>query len=186
MIFSKVAHGCGCYDGSEIEIGHVLFIDIVGYSKLLIGEQSELVRELREVVATSEQVRVAEEHGRLVSLPTGDGVALVFRDSAEAPAHCALEIAHAVKKYPKLRLRMGIHSGPVNMVDLNNPANTAERKSTSHNGNQCGDAGHILVSEHISNTSSAMAGVGFCSCSLVGTYAKVHRNANCIAVLRRR
>jgi class 3 adenylate cyclase len=92
----------------KFEIGHVLFIDIVGYSKLLIGEQSEVVRELKEVVATSEQVRVAEEQGRLVSLPTGDGVALVFRDSAETPAHCALEIAHAVKKYPKLRLRMGI------------------------------------------------------------------------------
>src|SRR5437016_6386980 len=93
----------------KFEIGHVLFIDIVGYSKLLIGEQSDLVRELKEVVATSEQVRVAEEQGRLVSLPTGDGVALVFRDSAEAPAQCALEIAHAVKKYPKVPLRMGIH-----------------------------------------------------------------------------
>src|SRR5438045_7371131 len=99
----------------KFEVGHVLFIDIVGYSKLLIGEQSELVRELKEVVATSEQVRVAEEQGGLVSLPTGDGVALVFRDSAEAPAQCALEIAHAVKKYPKLQLRMGIHSGPVNV-----------------------------------------------------------------------
>src|SRR4026209_2705609 len=90
----------------KFEIGHVLFIDIVGYSKLLIGEQSALVCELKEAVATSEQVRVAEEQGRLVLLPTGGGVALVFRDSAEAPAQCALEIAHAVKKYPKLRLRM--------------------------------------------------------------------------------
>jgi TolB-like protein len=135
----------------KFEIGHVLFIDIVGYSKLLIGEQSELVRELKEVVATSEQVRVAEEQGRLVSLPTGDGGALVFRDSAEAPAQCALEIAHAAKKYPKLRLRMGIHSGPVNMVtDLNNRANVAGAGiNLAQRVMNCGDTGHILVSKHI-------------------------------------
>src|SRR5438034_2238772 len=135
----------------KFEIGHVLFIDIVGYSKLLIGEQSELVRELREVVATSEQVRVAEEQGKLVSLPTGDGVALVFRDSAEAPAHCALEIAHAVKKYPTLRLRMGIHSGPVNMVtDVSNRANlTGAGINLAQRVMDCGDAGHILASKHV-------------------------------------
>jgi TolB-like protein/class 3 adenylate cyclase len=135
----------------KFEIGHVLFIDIVGYSKLLIGAQSELVRELKEVVATSEQVRVAEEQSRLVSLPTGDGVALVFRDSAEAPAQCALEIAHAAKKYPKLRLRMGIHSGPVNMVtDLNNRANVAGAGiNLAQRVMNCGDTGHILVSKHI-------------------------------------
>ena len=135
----------------KFEIGHVLFIDVVGYSKLLIGEQSELIRELKEIVATSEQVRVAEEQGRLVSLPTGDGVALVFRDSAEAPAQCALEIAHAVKKYPKLRLRMGIHSGPVNMVtDLNNRANVAGAGiNLAQRVMDCGDAGHILVSKHV-------------------------------------
>src|SRR5437868_12479865 len=135
----------------KFEIGHVLFIDIVGYSKLLIGEQSDLVRELKEVVATSAQVRVAEEQGRLVSLPTGDGVALVFRDSAEAPAQCALEIAHAVKKYPKVRLRMGIHSGPVNMVtDLNNRANvTGAGINIAQRVMDCGDAGHILLSKHV-------------------------------------
>jgi TolB-like protein/Tfp pilus assembly protein PilF len=135
----------------KFEIGHVLFIDIVGYSKLLIGEQSELVRELKELVATSEQVRVAEGQGRLVSLPSGDGVALVFRDSAEAPAQCALEIAHALKKYPKLRLRMGIHSGPVNMVtDSNNRANVAGAGiNLAQRVMDCGDAGHILVSKHV-------------------------------------
>src|SRR5256714_201979 len=135
----------------KFEIGHVLFIDIVGYSKLLIGEQSELIRELKEVVATSEQVRVAEEQGRLVSLPTGDGVALVFRDGAEAPARCALEIARAVKKYPKLRLRMGIHSGPVNMVtDLNNRANVAGAGvNIAQRVMDCGNAGHILLSKHV-------------------------------------
>jgi TolB-like protein len=135
----------------KFEIGHVLFIDIVGYSKLLIGEQSELVRELKEVVATSEQVRVAEEQGRLVSLPTGDGVALVFRDGAEAPAQCALEIARAINKYPKLRLRMGIHSGPVNVVtDLNNRANVAGAGiNIAQRVMDCGDAGHILLSKHV-------------------------------------
>src|SRR5437667_2221367 len=135
----------------KFEIGHVLFIDIVGYSKLLIGEQSELIRELKEVVATSEQVRVAEEQGRLVSLPTGDGVALVFRDAAETPAQCALEIAHAVKKYPKLRLRMGIHSGPVNVItDVNNRANVAGAGiNLAQRVMDCGDAGHILVSKHV-------------------------------------
>jgi TolB-like protein len=135
----------------KFEIGHVLFIDIVGYSKLLIGEQSDLIRQLKEIVAASEQVRVAEEQGRLVSLPTGDGVALVFRDSAEAPAQCALEIAHAVKKYPKLPLRMGIHSGPVNMVtDLNNRANVAGAGiNLAQRVMDCGDAGHILVSKHV-------------------------------------
>src|SRR5947207_8651236 len=107
----------------KFEIGHVLFIDSVGYSTLLIGEQSEVVRELKEVVATSEQVRAAQNEGKLVSLPTGDGVVLVFRNGAEAPVRCALEIARAIKKYPQLRLRMGIHSGPVNVVnDVTNRA----------------------------------------------------------------
>jgi TolB-like protein/tetratricopeptide (TPR) repeat protein/class 3 adenylate cyclase len=135
----------------KFEIGHVLFIDIVGYSKLLIGEQSELVRQLKEVVATSQQVRVAEEQGRLVSLPTGDGIALVFRDGAEAPAKSALEIARAINKYPKLRLRMGIHSGPVNVVtDLNNRANVAGAGiNIAQRVMDCGDAGHILLSKHV-------------------------------------
>src|SRR5438552_18094469 len=97
----------------KFEIGHVLFIDIVGYSKLLIGEQSELVRELKEVVAASEQVRVAEEQGKLVSLPTGDGVALVFRDSAEVPAQSAIEIAGAIKKYSQLPPLIGTSNGIV-------------------------------------------------------------------------
>ena len=135
----------------KFEIGHVLFIDIVGYSKLLIGEQCELVRELKEVVAGSEQVRAAENERKLVSLPTGDGVVLVFRNGAEAPAQCALEIAHEVKKYPKLRLRMGIHSGPVNVVnDVNNRANIAGAGiNIAQRVLDCGDAGHILLSKHV-------------------------------------
>jgi hypothetical protein len=135
----------------EFEIGHVLFIDIVGYSKLLIGEQSEVVQQLREIVAGSEQVRLAEEQGKLVSLPTGDGVALVFRDSAEAPARCALEIAQAVRSLPQLQLRMGIHSGPVNLVtDMNNRTNVAGAGiNIAQRVMDCGDAGHILVSKHV-------------------------------------
>ena len=135
----------------KFEIGHVLFIDIVGYSKLLIGQQSELVRQLKEIVARTEQVRLAEEQGKLVSLPTGDGVALVFRDSAEAPARCALEIAQAVKSRPQLQLRMGIHSGPVNLVtDVNNRTNVAGAGiNIAQRVMDCGDAGHILVSKHV-------------------------------------
>ena len=135
----------------EFEIGHVLFIDIVGYSKLLIGEQSELVRRLKEIIAGTEQFRLAEEQGKLVSLPTGDGVALVFRDSAEAPARCALEIAQAVKSFPQLQLRMGIHSGPVNLVtDVNNRTNVAGAGiNIAQRVMDCGDAGHILVSKHV-------------------------------------
>ena len=134
----------------EFEIGHVLFIDIVGYSKLLIGEQSELVRQLKEIVAGSDQVRLAEKQDKLVSLPTGDGVALVFRNGAEAPAQCAVEIARAVSNNPELHLRMGIHSGPVNVVtDVNNRANMAGAGiNIAQRVMNCGDAGHILLSKH--------------------------------------
>ena len=110
----------------RFEIGHVLFIDIVGYSKLLINEQSEQIRTLREIVRGTEQFRLAEAQGKLVRLPTGDGGALVFRNSLEAPVLCALEISKELKKHPELHVRMGIHSGPVNEVtDLNEQANIA-------------------------------------------------------------
>src|SRR5260370_11889798 len=108
--------------GSDLkfEIGHVLFIDIVGYSKLLIHEQSEQLQKLKEIVRGTEQFRLAEEEGKLLRLPTGDGGALVFRTSQETPVLCALEIAKALKNHPELRVRMGIHCGPVNEVsDLN-------------------------------------------------------------------
>src|SRR6202011_3551741 len=110
----------------KFEIGHVLFIDIVGYSKLLINEQSDQIQKLKEVVRGTDQVRIAEAEGKLLRLPTGDGGALVFRNSPEAPVLCALEIAKAVKNHPELRVRMGIHSGPVNEItDLNAQANIA-------------------------------------------------------------
>src|SRR5919109_2934998 len=97
----------------KFEIGHVLFIDIVGYSKLLINEQSEQLQKLKGIVRGTEQVRSAEAEGKLLRLPTGDGGALVFRTSPEAPVECALEIGKELKKHPELRVRMGIHSGPV-------------------------------------------------------------------------
>src|SRR5881396_2729499 len=95
----------------KFEIGHVLFIDIVGYSKLLINQQSEQMQTLREIVRGTEQFRTAEAEGKLLRLPTGDGGALVFRTSPEAPVACALEISLALKNHPQLRVRMGIHSG---------------------------------------------------------------------------
>src|SRR4029077_10601504 len=98
----------------KFEIGHVLFIDIIGYSKLLITEQSELLRRLTEVVRETEQFRVAEGESKLVRLPTGDGMALVFRNSPEAPVQCALELSKKLLAHPGLTVRMGIHSGPVN------------------------------------------------------------------------
>jgi class 3 adenylate cyclase len=110
----------------KFEIGHVLFIDIVGYSKLLINEQSDQIQTLKEIVRGTEQFRTAEAEGKLLRLPTGDGGALVFRNNPEAPVLCALEISKELKNHPELRVRMGIHSGPVNEVtDLNEQANIA-------------------------------------------------------------
>src|SRR6516165_5625228 len=133
------------------EIGHVLFIDIVGYSKLLINEQSERIQELREIVRGTEQFRSAEAQGKLMRLPTGDGGALVFRTSPEAPVLCALEISKALKTHPKLRVRMGIHSGPVSEVaDLNEQVNMAGAGvNIAQRVMDCGDAGHILLSKHV-------------------------------------
>src|SRR5436309_7068259 len=139
--------------GSEVkfEIGHVLFIDIVGYSKLLITEQSEQIQKLREIVRGTEQFRLAKSEGKLLGLPTGDGGALVFRNSPEAPVLCAFEISKALKSHPELRVRMGIHSGPVNEItDLNEQANVADAGiNIAQRIMDCGDAGHILLSRHV-------------------------------------
>src|SRR2546426_4417105 len=137
----------------KFEIGHVLFIDIVGYSKLLINEQSEHIQKLREIVRGTEQFRLAEAEGKLLRLPTGDGGALVFRDNPEAPVGCALEISKALKNHPDLRVRMGIHSGPVKEVtDLNEQANIAGAGiNTAQRVMDCGDAGHILVSKRVAD-----------------------------------
>ena len=135
----------------KFEIGHVLFIDIVGYSKLLINEQSEQIQKLKQIVRGTEQFRIAEAEGKLLRLPTGDGGALVFRNTPEAPVLCAMEISQALKDYPGLRVRMGIHSGPVNEIaDLNEQANIAGAGiNIAQRVMDCGDAGHILLSRHI-------------------------------------
>src|SRR5437867_8364331 len=134
----------------KFEIGQVLFIDIVGYSKLLITEQSEQIQKLKQIVRGTEQVRLAEAEGKLLRLPTGDGGALVFRTSPEAPVLCAMEISKALENHPELHVRMGIHSGPVNEVtDLNEQANIAGAGiNIAQRIMDCGDAGHILVSKH--------------------------------------
>src|SRR5947208_2788912 len=137
----------------KFEIGHVLFIDIVGYSKLSINEQSEQIQTLRKIVRGTEQVRRAEAQDNLMRLPTGDGGALVFRNSPEAPVLCALEISKALKSHPELHVRMGIHSGPVNeVVDLNEQANIAGAGiNIAKRVMDCGDAGHILLSRHVAD-----------------------------------
>jgi adenylate cyclase len=137
----------------KFEIGHVLFIDIVGYSKLLINEQSEQIQKLREIVRGSEQVRLAQAENKLLRLPTGDGGALVFRNSPEAPVLCALEISKELKNHPELHVRMGIHSGPVNeVVDLNEQSNIAGAGiNMAQRVMDCGDAGHILVSKRVAD-----------------------------------
>src|ERR1051326_6072326 len=142
-------------ESSEVkfEIGHVLFIDIVGYSKLLINEQSEQIQKLKTIVRRTEQVRIAEAEGRLLRLPTGDGSALVFRTTPEAPVLCALEVAKTLKAHPELKVRMGIHSGPVNeIIDLNEQANIAGAGiNIAQRVMDCGDAGHILLSKHVAD-----------------------------------
>ena len=135
----------------RLEIGHVLFIDMVGYSKLLISEQSELLGVLNDAVREAGEFRSAEAASRLVRLPTGDGMALVFRDSPEQPVRCALQISQALKNYPKLQVRMGIHSGPVNEVaDVNERANIAGAGiNIAQRVMDCGDSCHILLSKHV-------------------------------------
>jgi TolB-like protein/Tfp pilus assembly protein PilF len=137
----------------KLEIGHVLFIDIVGYSKLLITDQSQQLQKLKEIVRGTEQFRLAEAEGKLLRLPTGDGGALVFRNNPEAPVLCAMEISKELKKHPELKVRMGIHSGPVNEItDLNEQANIAGAGiNVAERVMDCGDAGHILLSQHVAD-----------------------------------
>src|SRR5438874_3314357 len=137
----------------KLEIGHVLFIDVVGYSKLLITDQSQQLQKLKEIVRGTEQFRLAEAEGKLMRLPTGDGGALVFRNNPEAPVLCAMEISKALKSHPELKVRMGIHSGPVNEVtDLNEQANIAGAGiNIAQRVMDCGDAGHILVSKRVAD-----------------------------------
>ncbi len=135
----------------ELEIAHVLFVDIVGYSKRLVNEQTALVKRLKRLVRETEQFRKAELAGKLITIPTGDGMALVFFTAPDAPVRCAIELSEADKEDPKIELRMGIHSGPVDRVaDVNERTNVAGAGiNTAQRVMDCGDAGHILLSQRI-------------------------------------
>ena len=137
----------------QLEIGHVLLIDIVGYSKLLITEQRERLEALNEIVRNTAQFRASDARGVLVRIPTGDGMALIFRDTVEAPVRCAVEITQAVKSHPEINLRMGIHSGLVSEVtDVNERTNIAGAGiDIAQRIMDCGDAGHILLSKHVAD-----------------------------------
>ena len=134
-----------------LELAHVLFIDIVGYSKLLISDQRALLETLNQIVRNTEEFQKAEAAGRLIKIPSGDGMALVFYTSPEAPVECALEIARADIEHAELELRMGVHSGPVNrVIDVNERANvTGAGMSVAQLVMNCGDAGHILISKRV-------------------------------------
>src|SRR5467141_4471002 len=133
------------------EINKEIELEIVGYSKLSVNEQHARVDELNGIVRLSEQFQKAEGANRILKIPTGDGMALVFYTSPEAPAQCAIEISRALREHPRLRLRMGIHSGPVSgVIDVNGHANLAGAGlNIAQRVMDCGDAGHILLSKHV-------------------------------------
>src|SRR5437868_3431116 len=139
--------------GSHLEIAHVLFIDVVGYSKLLVNEQREVVEQLNRTVRKTPQFRKSEGAGKLIRIPVGDGMALVFFQTPEEPVQCAMEIDRALKNHPQIRLRMGVHSGPVDQVkDVNDRSNVAGAGiNTAQRVMDCGDAGHILVSKRVAD-----------------------------------
>ena len=134
-----------------LEIAHVLFIDIVAYSKMAIDDQRAAIEKLNQIVQSTDEFRKAESENRLLKLATGDGMALIFYHSPEDPVECALEISRALKEHPELRLRMGIHSGPVNgIIDVSGRANVAGAGiNIAQRVMDCGDAGHILLSKRV-------------------------------------
>ena len=135
----------------QLEIAHLLLIDVVGYSKLLVNEQIELLQELNQIVRGTECFRTAEANGKLIRVQTGDGMALLFYRSPEEPVRCALEINRALQDRPNIQLRMGVHSGPVNRItDVNDKTNVAGAGiNVAQRVLDCGDAGHILLSAHV-------------------------------------
>src|SRR5437773_4317004 len=137
----------------HLETAHILFLDVVGYSKLLVNEQREVLQQLNEIVRGSPQFRQSNATGKLIRIATGDGMALVFYQSPEEPVHCAMEIAKALKNHPHIRLRMGIHSGPVDQItDVNDQTNVAGVGiNFAQRVMDCGDAGHILISKRVAD-----------------------------------
>jgi TolB-like protein len=137
----------------HLEIAHVLFMDVVGYSKLLVNEQREMMQQLNQLVRKTAQFQTSEANGKLISIPSGDGMALVFFQSLEEPVQCALEISRLLKNYPRLRLRMGVHSGPVDQIkDVNDRVNVAGSGiNFAQRVMDCGEAGHILISKRVAD-----------------------------------
>src|SRR5438270_9815585 len=137
----------------HLEIAHVLFMDVVGYSKLLVNEQREIMQQLNQLVRKTAQFQTSEANSKLISIPSGDGMALVFFQSLEEPVQCALEISRLLKNYPRLRLRMGVHSGPVDQIkDVNERLNVAGAGiNFARRVMDCGDAGHILISTRVAD-----------------------------------
>jgi class 3 adenylate cyclase len=137
----------------QLEIAHVLLIDVVGYSKLLVNEEIEYLQALNQIVQSTECFRTAEASGKLRRVPMGDGMALLFFNSPEEPVRCALEICRILQEHPHIQVRMGIHSGPVNRVrDVNDKTNFAGSGiNVAQRVMDCGDAGHILLSRHVAD-----------------------------------
>src|SRR4030095_8552239 len=135
----------------EFEIAHLLLIDVAGYSNLSNNEQIELLQELNQIVRSTDCFRSAEASGKLNRVPMGDGMALLFFRSPEEPVRCALEISGALRDHPHIRLRMGVHSGPVNRItDVNDRTNFAGSGiNVAQRVLDCGDPGHILLSAHV-------------------------------------
>jgi len=161
----------------ELEIAYVLFVDIVGYSKLVTSEQRRLLELLNQVVRQSEHFRSAEAKHRLLTVPTGDGMALVFYNTPQAPVECALEISTAASEHPELKLRMGIHSGPVSgVVDVSGRSNIAGAGiNIAQRVMDCGDAGHILVSKHMAEDLEAVRPLEATSARAGGMRGKARR-----------
>ena len=153
LLDSIMAEAADARVNPKLEIAHVLTMDIVEYSKLLITEQSQIMAQLTRLVREAARFRRAEVAGKLLRLPTGDGIALVFFNDPEAPIECAMEIAAAIKNNPDIPLRMGIHSGPVNQViDVNDRSNIAGAGiDIAQRVMDCGDAGHILLSKRVAD-----------------------------------
>src|SRR5438552_17371951 len=137
----------------HLETAHILFLDVVGYSRLLVNEQREVLQQLNEVVRGAPQFRKSSAAGKLIRIASGDGMALVFFQSPEEPVHCAMEIAKELKSYPHVRLRMGVHSGPVDqLTDVNNQTNVAGVGiNIAQRVMDCGDPGHILISKRVAD-----------------------------------
>jgi len=137
----------------QLEIAYLLLIDVVGYSKLLVNDQIELLHELNGLVRSTASFQAAESNNKLIRVPTGDGMALIFFRSPEEPARCAIEISEALKTHPDIQLRMGVHSGPINQVtDVNDRVNVAGTGiNVAQRVMDCADAGHILLSKHVAD-----------------------------------